>query len=296
MNIILLENEKIDIGSMMRKLYDKFPPSSRISINKNNFSEVILSVKDRPILTKNWLVTISPRLTTKQIQKVMEIENVNVILLSDKTKLDKLKDELIPLNLNIKIVDNLNPSKDEILEYVMETLDISLADAKYLCNRHRMYLPSIMNSVQTLASLDIVDKYAIQEYTRKRLGVNLSTITDNLLGLEPNKKKQVIELIYDYRFGLDYLLKYILEDLRKYKLVFRLVEEGELTLENYDTYSLPDIDKDVKLFKKISDRRKYNMVKSYSKVSKSVLYFVEVSVSQIKPRLDEIYKLMILLR
>ncbi len=296
MNIILLENEKIDIGSMMRKLYDKFPPSSRISINKNNFNETILSVKDRPILTKNWLVTISPRLTIKQIQKVMDVDNINVILLSDRSKLDKLKDELIPLNLNIKVVDNLNPSKEEILEYVMETLDISLADATYLCNRHRMYLPAIVNSVQTLASLDIVDKYAIQEYTRKRLGVNLSTITDNLLGLEPNKKKQIIELIYDYRFGLDYLLKYVLEDLRKYKLVFRLVEEGELSLENYDTYKIPDVDKEAKLFKKISDRRKYNMVKAYSKVSKSVLYFVEVSVSQIKPRLDEVYKLIILLR
>ena len=296
MNIILLENEKIDIGSMMRKLYDKFPPSSRLTITKNNFSDTIISAGTRPFLTKNWLVTLSPRLSITQIEKVMKIDNVNILLLSDKSKLDKLKDELIPLNLNIKIVDNLNPSKEEILSYVVETLDLNYKDALYLCNRHKMYLPAIINSVQILSTLDIVDKYAIQEYTRRNIGISLSTIVDNMLGLADNKKKQIVELIYDYRYGLDYLLKYIVDDLRKYKLVFRLVEEGELSLENYDTYTMDKVNTDYKLFKSISDRKKYHIISAYGKVSQSLLYFVEASVLEIRPRLDEIYKLIILLR
>lgn len=281
----------------MRKLNKKFPQSSQITINKSNFTSVINTIKFRPILTTSWLVKISPRLTIKQIARVMKYsDNVNILLLNESTKLDDIKEGLLELDIKFNVVNNLEIASSEIISYVYDMLPITLADAKYLCNRHRMYLPTIMNSVNTLIIFDKVDRNIIKKYTKRYDGVSLNTIVDSMLGLVEGKRNKVIEQIYAYRFGLDFLLKFILDELNKYQLVFELIESGELTLKNYREFKANCTLKEKNIIKKISDYRLYNMIEAYSLVSNSLLFFVKTSVELIKPRQEEIYKIIMLLK
>ena len=84
-----------------------YPNSSKINVNKNNYFECLKILDSPPVLTKKWLVVISPRLSSKQIASIMERDNNNVVPLSSKIKWQELGEELKELGVQYKLLDNL---------------------------------------------------------------------------------------------------------------------------------------------------------------------------------------------
>lgn len=284
--------------SVMGKLLKKFPQSSQITINKFNYYQAIETIAFRPILTESWLVRVSDRLQITQMEKILKHkENVNVITVRDSLKLETLKEKFISQGIPFKVVENKKISQQDLIVYVCESLPISYKDAVYLCKRHNMYAPMIVNSVNSLLLFDKVNRDIIKKYTKRYDSVNLTEIVDAMLGISTRKKSKIIEKIYEFRYGLEFLLDFIVNELNNYELVFRLIESGELNLDNYrDIKAEANSKKELKKFSSISDYRLYNMIESFSSVSIELLYLTKTSVELIKPRRDEIYKLILLLK
>lgn len=284
--------------SVMGKLLKKFPQSSQITINKFNYYQAIETIAFRPILTESWLVRVSDRLQITQMEKILKHkENVNVITVRDSLKLETLKEKFISQGIPFKVVENKKISQQDLIIYVCESLPISYKDAVYLCKRHNMYAPMIVNSVNSLLLFDKVNRDIIKKYTKRYDSVNLTEIVDSMLGVSTRKKSKIIEKIYEFRYGLEFLLDFIVNELNNYELVFRLIESGELNLDNYrDIKAEANSKKELKKLSSISDYRLYNMIESFSSVSIELLYLTKTSVELIKPRRDEIYKLILLLK
>lgn len=284
--------------SVMGKLLKKFPQSSQITINKFNYYQAIETIAFRPILTESWLVRVSDRLQITQMEKILKHkENVNVITVRDSLKLETLKEKFISQGIPFKVVENKKISQQDLIVYVCESLPISYKDAVYLCKRHNMYAPMIVNSVNSLLLFDKVNRDIIKKYTKRYDSVNLTEIVDSMLGVSTHKKSKIIEKIYEFRYGLEFLLDFIVNELNNYELVFRLIESGELNLDNYrDIKAEANSKKELKKLSSISDYRLYNMIESFSSVSIELLYLTKTSVELIKPRRDEIYKLILLLK
>lgn len=284
--------------SVMGKLLKKFPQSSQITINKFNYYQAIETIAFRPILTESWLVRVSDRLQITQMEKILKHkENVNVITVRDSLKLETLKEKFISQGIPFKVVENKKISQQDLIVYVCESLPISYKDAVYLCKRHNMYAPMIVNSVNSLLLFDKVNRDIIKKYTKRYDSVNLTEIVDSMLGVSTHKKSKIIEKIYEFRYGLEFLLDFIVNELNNYELVFRLIESGELNLDNYrDVKAEANSKKELKKLSSISDYRLYNMIESFSSVSIELLYLTKTSVELIKPRRDEIYKLILLLK
>lgn len=284
--------------SVMGKLLKKFPQSSQITINKFNYYQAIETIAFRPILTESWLVRVSDRLQITQMEKILKHkENVNVITVRDSLKLETLKEKFISQGIPFKVVENKKISQQDLIVYVCESLPISYKDAVYLCKRHNMYAPMIVNSVNSLLLFDKVNRDIIKKYTKRYDSVNLTEIVDAMLGVSTRKKSKIIEKIYEFRYGLEFLLDFIVNELSNYELVFRLIESGELNLDNYrDVKAEANSKRELKKLSSISDYRLYNMIEAFSVVSMELLYLTKTSVELIKPRRDEIYKLILLLK
>lgn len=295
MNIILIEETKYDVGSFMKKLNNKYPVSSRITLNRNNYINGVKAIQTRPLLTKEWLVVFGEDVPIKVVASIFSNpKNVNVFLLSSDKNLEDIKVELHSLKADFKILNNLHPPKSEIIEYVMTHLDVSYVDAKYICSRHKYYIPTIVNSVYILSTFDHVDRNIIKTYTKRFGNVSFYSITESLLGVSDIKREKVVELVYNYRYGFDFLLKYIKKDLAHYRLIFELIGEGLLTLDNYTSLDLKDKRGDE--FNKIKKFQVRKIIELYSKISIGYLYFIQTAVNEIKPRYTNIYKLILLLK
>lgn len=287
MNLLLLESPTHCIEPFLSKVKG-YPNSSKININKNNYFECLKILDNPPVLTKKWLVVISPRLSSKQIASIMERDNNNVVPLSSKIKWQELGEELKELGIPYKLLDNLNPPKDVILAYIQKELNVDLDMAKYIGGRHRYHLPKVMETVTILSDLETITKKDVREYTTRFKNIWISSITENILGIDTKtSKKRLVELIYDFRYGFDYVLSTVKSELELYEYVYSRMIEGVLTLENYLDYESYN-----KKYNDLPDFRKLKLIESFDIVSYDKLYYVKTKVESIEGKTSNIYKLI----
>lgn len=287
MNLLLLESPTHCIEPFLSKVKG-YPNSSKININKNNYFECLKILDNPPVLTKKWLVVISPRLSSKQIASIMERDNNNVVPLSSKIKWQELGEELKELGIPYKLLDNLNPPKDVILDYIQKELNVDLDMAKYIGGRHRYHLPKVMETVTILSDLETITKKDVREYTTRFKNIWISSITENILGIDTKtSKKRLVELIYDFRYGFDYVLSTVKSELELYEYVYSRMIEGVLTLENYLDYESYN-----KKYNDLPDFRKLKLIESFDVVSYDKLYYVKTKVESIEGKTSNIYKLI----
>ena len=289
MNLLLAENPNYTIEPFMERL-NTVPNSSRMTINPRNYFECIQLLKNQPVLTKKWLCDINPRLSISQMKSILEKDNLNIIRVENKAKFEELSQTLLEEGVKFKTFNNLQPPKEKIIEYVHKSLNLDYETSKYLCNRHKFYLPKVMESVSILENVENVDKKAIQNYTVRYNSVYLSSITDKLLGLEKVSNKKIIECIHRFRYGFDFILKSIKKDLEIYEYVFTEISFGSLTLENY-----LDFHGEHKGYNALPDFRKLKIIQAYEKLSYDKLYFIKLKVEEIDSNSSNIYKLIRLL-
>lgn len=295
MNIVLVEDPRYDVGSFLVKINKKYPTSSRISLNSDNYVSSMKLLNSSPLLTSEWVVQINERVPLKSVVKIFQNKvNINILLLRNMNNLEQIVADLKSENVQFKVLDNTKPNKADILQYVMSMLNITLANAKYLCNRHKYYVPAIVDSVYILSTFDEVDMPTIKAYTKRFGNISFFHITESLLGVAEVDRAKVVELIYQYHYGFGYILNFVLKELEEYEFIFNLMDEGLLTLSNYREIKLDD--ERQKTYDKIKSYKVQKIINFYSRVSKELMYFVTASVKTIKPRQSEIYKLLMLLK
>lgn len=278
------------MSSFWNKIYYNFPQSSRITVNRRNFVETEKIIKSSPRLTKHWLVNVDRRLTLQQLISVLSKNNLNIIQLESKSEVEELYNDLLDNNIETTIVNNLKPKDSEIVLYVSNALNINLEDAKYICKRHRYYLPAIMDSVAILEIVGEVNRKSIKKYTRRFGSVSLFTLVDCLLGLDiKTSKKRVIELIMSYTYGFDFLIDFIKKELEKYLCIYEYIALGALTSENFLDFEPPLTDKIYRTINKYSVQK---IIKAYGELSFEKLYFIYLMVNKIDGKKDNIYKLI----
>lgn len=291
MNILVVENKNSCIKSIVGDLRSRFPNPSILTVDSRNFFESKNILETPPVLTKKWLVFLNPRLSIKQMAHIMEGDNLNVIHLSSVNKGEELYEQLLNEGVNIQYFDNTKASKEDLIDYVLDNLNINSVDAKYLCGRHMYNMKKIIESVSILKYFDNVTRKEIKNYTDRFNKVGVPQLVENLLGL-PNckSKKQVVEVIYRYRYGFDHLLKYVKAELECYIEVFDLIRCGDLSLENFQTYEFTN-----KSLKKLSRYKIKNIIESFQYLSYDKLYLMKVKVEQIAPNKSSLYELIMLL-
>lgn len=292
MNIILLEDNRFPIDSFLQKVYERYPRSSILHVNNRNFSDVLPILNDKPLLTRNWCLIISDKLNGNQYSKLMKGDNLNIIHLSNKNKFPEMKNLIFELGFKATYVNNLQPDKEKIIDYVKDSLNIEYSEAKYICGRHRYHIPTIVNTISVLSTFDVVDRKTIKNYTTRFGTISLYSLTDKILGLD-NKitKQQMVKLIHSYRYGFSFILSFLVKELEKFLCVYDYMERGLIGLDNYLDFE-PDMED--KVFKTISEFQLKKIINAYSVLSFDKLYFIYLHVKKIKPKQSNIYKLILI--
>lgn len=291
MNILVVENKSSCIKSIVGDLRSRFPNPSILTVDSRNFFDSKNILETPPVLTKKWLVFLNPRLSIKQMAHVMEGDNLNVIHLSNVGKGKELYEELLNEGVEISYCDNTKASKEDLIDYVLDNLNINAVDAKYLCGRHMYNMKKIIESVNILRYFDNVTKKEIRNYTERFNRIGIPQLVETLLGVPGCKSpKQVIEVIHRYRYGFDHLLTYVKNEIETYIETFDLIRCGDLSLENFQTYEFTS-----KNLKKVSRYKIKNIIESFQYLSYDKLYLMKVKVEQIAPNKSSLYELIMLL-
>lgn len=306
MNIILLEDSSVPINSFLDKVYEKYPISCRLYLNNKNFKESAHYLKERPVLLNNYLVILADKISDKQLVEAMRSNNLVILKLRSKDSVTEYSLALKAEKIDFKFVDNTEKKDIDVINYVIEELPITQKDAKYLCNRHAIRsnkvtsstygtfnVRAVINSVNVLSVFEKIDRKTIQKYTSRKLEGSLNNVVDSLLGISRAPKSSAIKVIERYRYGLDFLLEFVNKELNKYLLLYKYIEEGELSPDNYKEFVPTDEDT---ALKRVSEYQLNKIIMAHTKVSWEMVYFTKVSVSRIKPRATDIFELVLLLK
>lgn len=295
MNIILAEESKYPIGSFVDKVKSQFPTSSTVSLNRNNVQEVKKQVKVTPVMSEGWLVLINlPDVTGTLVRELDIPDNVNVYIVRNKDKMAEVSRVFFEEKVKFSVVDNLNPSKEEINLYVMESLGISKELALHICKRHKYFLPKVAESVDILKGVESITKDTINKYTQKSGDVSFNSLFYYIIGFGDKlpRHSQIVKLVYKYRYGFDFLMKFINKRFSSYLYIFDKIAEGSLSLENYlDYYETHKSD-----FKDVTPYELKNAIESYGVVSYDKLYYLSVMYQRDSERGTTVVSLLNLLR
>ena len=293
--VIVLENTIDYVASVIPKFFKEYPESCRVHIYKSTPLSVISRLNQPPLLSVGWLVLVEDQLKDEAYKRLdSQKSNLVVIVEKYKSQGNKRFNQLQQLGINVQVIDNLVPPKEEVQDFVMGSLNITSTNAKRLVTRFKGDLPKLIENVDKLSILEKVTWADIEKYTTKREIKPIYTVGEWLLGL-PSKAsfEQVIKVIYQYRFGFGYLVKYLRGLLNQYYIVFKFVDSGELSMKNYVQFKQ---NTDEKIIKDMSDFELYTIIHNYSIVSMQKLIFLKDKLSQMRYDPFESYKLISLIK
>lgn len=272
MNIILAEEINFPLGSFIDQVKKKFPSSCVVNMNRNNTDEVLKTVKSPPPVHELWLVLASLRNPADDILNKLDNEHtVNVFVVRSKEELTEWSRKLSVLQIQFKIVNNLDVPKPDVVEYVMKELGVDYELAKYICGRHRYYLPKITSSVLTLKHLPKVTKATIRKYTSAYNDMSYDALFDYVIGVDERvSHNKAISLVHKYRYGVEYIVKFLVKRFEMYLYVYEEMMLGKLSFDNYKDY-YAEHKSDMKDF---SEYRMKMAIESFGKVSYDKLYYL----------------------
>lgn len=291
MNLLIAEKANACINPIMNKF--DIPAISKKYVTSNNFTELIPILKTKPIMTNKWYVIIDPKLTIKQIKELMSFDNFNILMVDNEKLFKSMKLDLIDEGVNFKTYDNLNPPKEQVIKYILDHINTNDVEvAKYIYNRHDGYLPKIMESIALLGNLAEVTKKDVYKYTYAMNSMWLNDVLLCILGYPlPGKsaKKRAVETLYEFRYGIKYVLSTMKKDISIIRYAFEEINAGRLSLENYKEF-----ESDNKDFKLLSNNRKEKIIDAYNYVSYRRVLKIQYALNHIEPNSFNMYKLIYL--
>lgn len=283
MFILLLESPDNFINSVTAQLQKKFPKSCQGFINESVRYDSLARYKVKPLLAGGWLLHCNSNLSVSYLKHLQKMPTTNLYLFTVESKrvFNELKLKFDSLEIDCRMIDNSVIPKAAVLNYIMEHINISYKDANYLYKRHGGYLRDIMASMQVLQELPVVSRVDIRKYTVPSSRVRLYDIMTYLVN--PNSSVSygsIITLVYQYQYGLDYLLTYLKEQLNLYICVFSFINDGVINITNY---------KDVrgelhnKQIEQLSDLQLKKIIESFDYLSFDKLYIMYQYVAGLTP-------------
>lgn len=275
MIVVLLENPTNVISSVLNKFYAKYPKSCRGFISDKTPNERVVVYNHPPLLSSGWLLMCTGRVTRTLIKRIGKLPENNIIIFQVESQRDcqAVQQELSSVDLEFMLIDNYKIKKEEVISYICTSLKVSKLDADYLYKRHDGYVRDIMTSVKALSLLPYVTRVEIKKFTVASSRLRLYDISNYLLGLSESKVsyEKVIQLVYQYQYGFDYLLKSIADTLEEYLHVYKYLDDGALNITNYREFKAESVDSVIKGY---SEYRLMKVIESYQLVSVEKVYFV----------------------
>ena len=298
MIFILLEKEDNLVTSVIDKMYLKVPKSCRKNITRATTYDTIKSYKKSPLIAAGWLLIVSENVTDTQIKIISNISDNNIIMfkVNSRRSFNELQNRMSGLDVSYQIIDNYKISKEDLYNYVQKNLpSITEKDAKYLVKRQAFYVRNVVSAVFLLRSFEKVDRKTIQKYTSVNDSIPLYEIFNYVFHLPDSKLDYAgaVKLVYQYRFGLSHVTKYLKDTCDLYLHVFSLITDGSLSILNYKDFRLETSDKKIK---SVTEYQLSKIVDNYTRISVEYLYFVRQSLDAIGTETDAIPDFITLLK
>lgn len=298
MIFILCEKTITSICSGLDSFYEKFPDSTRIFCTNEFFKNLNTKTYNQPpLLANRWLIVCGVRHVKNNVIALKELAEKNVVIITTDNMEDAMQCEelFLKIQLPVKIIDNRVPEKKDVIAYILSNIQADNEVAEYIYNRYKGYIPNITKSVHTLSLLDNVTKAEVRKYTAPTTERTLHDLANWLIGRQQDfiKYEDVVKIVYNYRFGMSYLLKYLIEYLDTYLAIFEEMSLGNLDATNAQVYLSTCKHR---LIKKVSYKRLLVIIDSYSKVSTDKILLIKYHLSEIKPGSFNSYKLINLLK
>jgi hypothetical protein len=272
MNIILAEASRYPIGSFMDEVKKKYTAGSILYCTSNNLIEIRKKIVSPPIYSRGWVLIFSLKTYDEStLESFDSPDNVCIYIVRSRDDLETLSIKMSLADLEYIKVDNMDPPKYKVVEYIQSELKIEEDLAEYIYNRNRGSLARVARSVDLLYGVNTITKAVIQRYTDPSPVVSYQDLFDYIIGVPIKyQHKDVLKLIKQYRHGVKYIMKFIYERFESYLEIYEHIEVGDLSIENYDDFKS-------KYSAKYKDMTEYSFkkaVESYRTVSRDKLYYL----------------------
>lgn len=230
--MIYLVKEDIRCPIFTRELVGKtFPYSSVIRVNKK--SDVVISGK--PSLTKTWLLLLDNNLNDKQLEKYLILPNCSfVVYVNDKTL--NFKAEICRKYDKIKILDVVNLSKDDSIDYIMKRLNVDNVVAEEVFKKTGKFLPRIEESIVILSCLNKITISDIEKYLPSYSNISINTLFYYIVGFRKTTEKKIIDFLWQFRYAFSYLKRGLIRLCNCCIKIYNSLEEGVLGIDNVDEF------------------------------------------------------------
>lgn len=287
MFIVLLENRANVILSDLDFFKSRYAKSSIFEINSKTSLQDLGILQTKPLLNVNWLVVMqSGAIKRSHLIFLSKLEESILVVLRVNTEEDsnKLITFLKTEKINFRFINNYKMSKEKVINFIVKSLKVSESLAEHLYQRVNGYLPEIVLGVQTLKAVDDITIRKIDRYVEKRHTIPIYDLVNYLLGVnERVTYEECLSLVYEYRFGFQYLLKSVIQQLELLREVFLVTLAGEITIQNYKVkkseLSNPDL-------AKMHDYRFFKMLELFDCVSYDYLELLIASVNKVPKNFD----------
>lgn len=285
MFVILLENSNNTVLSEVDTFTNHYPRSSIKCITRYTTLEELHSLANKPLLSIGWLIICQDTAIKNSYLKFLEgLDQSNLVLfrITSEQKCSELLSALKADKVQYRIINNYKLKEEKVIDYVCKNLSITKVDAKYLCTRSGYYLPEVVKNVQTLKVLPRITKPIIRKYTEDRRSIAVYDLVNYLIGIDGKTTyEDCMQLVYEYRYGFEHLLKTTLAQITMYIKIYNLILDGELTLANCKIKKKDLQDKEIS---NLHDFRLYKIVESFDKISYDYLILLQLKLQQISPK------------
>ena len=292
MILVILEKTIDDICSICNEIKKKYPIASHVYINKKTTQSSLSRYTHPPLITGGWVFLCDFKVNSVIVQLLNKFNGKNIILfpVSSTHELLVVKDTLQQADTPYKIVDNRKPDIKRVVKYVQEELPGTTDDvAEYIYKRYGGYMPNIVVTVDSLKRFSKVTPYMVRKYGVEKHEHTLYELADYLVGTS-NKLTyhDAVQVIYDYQFASQYLLKYLNSVIDCYIRVFDKIASGIVTVED-----IASGDKDLA---NTAPYRIQQMMNAYDQVSLEKLYYIKVRLDNIKQDRFSLIRLIAILQ
>jgi len=258
----------------MADLARHYPESSRGTLSRRDRpSDVLVRYGKPPLFNSGWLIECQVGISVALVKKILE-RNPSNLLVFRATNSRLLSDVCKQLaGLDFKVVDNYSLEYSDIIGWIKGELHCSggIADAIY--NRTGGNINSLVEAVNTLSVLGQVEMSDVGRYVSraKRYGPDDLALWVACMPRKGMGYRDAVRVVYDYRYGLGWLTRYLGRSLDSCLAVFSYACNGELNMANYRHFMETTDDR---AFRGLSEYRVKKILSMFGTVSYEYLLYV----------------------
>lgn len=296
---ILLENTINGACSLLEELRSKYKSETIVNLTRNTKLTSLDVYATKPLTSAGWLFVCHDCLESNICLRLNALadEQGNMVIFSTNSEKNAkpIRERLTDLKIKYKIINNLHPDREAVIQYVLKNLNTEYDVAEYLCKRCGDYLPVIVDNVYLLDSLEEVTKEDIKRYTKAHNDLPIYSLMDFIMQSDDNMTySKAIKIVYQYRYGYSHLVSYLQESFKEYVEVYKAINSAELHYGNIASFIK---ETDNKTVHNLSEYKVRKILNAYSHTSFERLLFLNSHIQTLsKSNSYEVYKLIALLK